>query len=127
MVLLLILGLAAATSAQASCGDYVIVGSGRVIPMQGHAPATEQDSFTDHRRNLPPLPACRGPHCGNRHGLPLPTTPTLPHSGVEHWGCLLADGVGLGMARASAIWDVCPRLPAGHPSSIDRPPKSLRG
>lgn len=126
-LMLLLYGVVSPTPVRASCGDYVVVGSGRLAPMSGHAVATSQVLFADHQLNLPLLPVCRGASCGHRHGLPTSPTPMPTNSGSEQWGCLLVDRNGPGMARTFATWDVPLHLLAGHPATIDRPPRSPRG
>jgi hypothetical protein len=114
-----------ASTAQASCGDYVVIGGEHAASMPPAKSENAPRALADQHRSSPPT--CQGPSCGRRHGLPTPSQPTLPRAGLEHWACLAASIENSSVRTSSAPFDRSLHLADGHPASIDRPPRSLGG
>src|SRR5262245_50216804 len=103
-----------ASSARASCGDYVTVGE------RAHAAPSADDA--------PAAPApCRGPHCSRREAPP-PAAPVAPAPApADDWACsaarLAASPPGAGRGRAD---DGAADPPPAHPSGVFHPPRPVR-
>jgi hypothetical protein len=112
-LVLLAAALMAPSRADASCGDYVMIGGRQV---GDHSPYSSQDS------QAPAMPRCRGPHCSD-NSLP-PATPT-PKTEVtaERWaifGCVDLDVLP---SHDVLLADACDSPSDGHGLSILRPPR----
>lgn len=85
------------TSAEASCGDYVMVtGNGSHHQDQGRS-IGDSGTMAAHSHTMtsqsgrPAVPPCRGPHCSRRNSVP-PLAPTTPlRLNVEQWAVLISD------------------------------------
>ena len=115
-----------AVTAKATCGDYVVVGGGghAAPPLRAAHRDMPSADVAQHRSSLP---ACQGPSCGHRHGLPAPSQPPPPRWDIEQWAWLTAGVDNSFMRISSAPFDCSLHLAAGHRASIDRPPRLLGG
>ena len=111
---LLALLVFAPSRADASCGDYVMVGGA-----QGHHATHSPDRHSAHD---PLRPMCQGPHCSNSSFPPAAPAPRIDLA-VEQWAlvgrcdlCLKAD-VGALLVEDAAV------SRPGFGLSILRPPR----
>jgi len=111
-VLLVLVGVAG--KAQASCGDYVVIGSARHAPRaDGHAKST-----------LPLRNRCHGPAC--RRDLPAtpqPPPPIHPTTWGDHWAMNMSTCPAALRPSARNRIDRAVTMPDGFPQQIDRPPE----
>lgn len=117
--------LAAATSARASCGDYLHA-AGEIVT--DTALPVELPRQTD-RRVVPPVPAhrpCHGPGCRNApHAPPLDMAPPSATSRVDrHLSAARCGEPPRGAAlRPAFAFPRAADAAAGHPRRVDRPPR----
>lgn len=112
-LVLLAVGFVSSSRADASCGDYVMIGGHHTMPP---AADSEQD------RHAPVTPRCHGPHCSDNSIPPATPAPRTDVS-VERWALpgsselvpLPAYDVLLAESQASPC--------EGHGLSILRPPR----
>ena len=98
------------SSAEASCGDYVMLGG-------SHGHGMHSDSA--HPASAP----CRGPECQRRQPLPLPPELPLRIAPFDAWTDVGPSGGDF--ARLSVLLEQATlRLPPSIAARIDRPPKS---
>jgi hypothetical protein len=115
---------AEASTAFASCGDYVHVGNSQSAPTLGRFAFGGFDSSTLKFLSAPidPQPSCRGPNC--HEDLPSPAAPPRTVQRFDHWACLQTPTWNCGCYKMSLQTEVVLFIPEGHPFSHERPPRS---
>src|SRR5947209_2319155 len=83
--------------AQASCGDYVIIGHGASATPTAHLTTTQP-----HTPAPAPQP-CRGPHCSRLPVAPAPATPLPTVERGEDWGVLTLSDALFPLDRGTAV------------------------
>jgi hypothetical protein len=113
--------LLAPSTAHASCGDYVMIGSHHSAHHSGPAASGYTDS-TGQADDQTPVPRCHGPHCSNKSLPPAAPAPRIEMT-VEQWAvwgdaslAILPDCESL-LAEARAV--TCD----GFGLSVLRPPR----
>lgn len=110
------------TRADASCGDYVMVGSHSA--QMGHAPAGDEQlpSDTNDGSQAPWVPRCHGARCSNNSFPPAAPAPKIEVM-VERWA-VSADALFLSLpARDEMPPDARVNSCAGFRLGILRPPR----
>jgi hypothetical protein len=97
--------------AEASCGDYVMIG--------GHHAASGNDT---HGRHDPSVPSCHGPSCSNHSNPPLAPVPKIEVT-VERWAVPGRTGLSL-LPESDFLLAAAQASPCdGFGLSILRPPR----
>ena len=107
----------APSQAEASCGDYVMIG-GKHVPA-GHSGSMQHDMPGDHDSGKP---RCHGPSCSNGSFPPAAPAPRIEVT-VEQWA--IPDGSALCQSpQNSSLLADTREIPCdGFGSSILRPPR----
>lgn len=107
-------------SAEAGCGEYVVV-NGRAVHAHG---GMALDGSPHDRNSGDRLPECHGPNCRRQPPL-APPKPVFGGAGAEQWlfwPAVLDEQTpkrGLLVSQADA------RLACGHYPALERPPRRL--
>jgi hypothetical protein len=120
LLALLATALLAPRTAQASCGDYVVLGDRPA----GAAHAGQPMNTTPANPSAPtPHAPCHGPLCSrNRPHLPLP--PVVPVSEqVERWGCVGAFLPVPGTGALAPLPGDAGERPVRYARSVYHPPR----
>src|SRR5262245_52218719 len=110
---LLAYGLLFPSRADASCGDYVMVGGRHVAP---------HDADLSRQSQAPGAPRCHGPHCSS-HSIPPATPAPKVEVTVERWA--ISGSVDRDLLPNDASWlaDLRDVPRDGYGLSILRPPR----
>ncbi len=109
--------VAAPSRAEASCGDYVMVGGHHAgSGMSGHS------NHADHDMHDPATPGCHGPSCSNRSIPPLFPAPKIDVT-VERWAIPGQSGLSLLPENDFLLADAQASPCDGFGLSILRPPR----
>jgi hypothetical protein len=103
------------SQADASCGDYVMVG-GR------HASHEHQPQSFDHGKQGPGIPRCHGPMCSDNSIPPAAPSSKIEVS-VERWAIPGSEAFDLLPSHSSWLADVRDVPRDGYGLSILRPPR----
>jgi hypothetical protein len=103
------------SQADASCGDYVMVG-GR------HASHEHEPQSFDHAKQVPGTPRCHGPMCSENSIPPAAPSSEIEVS-VERWAIPGSDQLEMLPSHSSWLADVRDVPRDGYGLSILRPPK----
>jgi hypothetical protein len=112
---LLAYGVLSPSQADASCGDYVMIG-GR------HASQEDQRSGLDHGKQVPGTPRCHGPMCSNNSIPPAAPSSKIEVS-VERWALPGSEVFDLLPHHDSWLADVRDVPRDGYGLSVLRPPR----
>jgi hypothetical protein len=123
-LVLLSLLTAESSTAFASCGDYVHVGSPQAAqPDVSLASGTfERSAFKFSAAPFDPKPSCRGPGC-SAHS-PAPAAPPRTVQRFDHSACLSAPTRDCGCYKMSMRTEMALFVPEGHPFLHKRPPRT---
>ena len=120
----------APSSAQAECGDYVILGGHGAYPNGAHSDRAHLDGaqLDGAQRDVGPVGPlhrgrCSGPNCSNDSPRPLdkPTVPTVTN--VRQWGLMAVQRVETSDVTRFAQFADDASLPRAAASSVFRPPR----
>ncbi len=114
---LLMLGAIVAENAQASCGDYLVIGgAGHDMDQSSEAPAAAASQ--------PPLRTpCNGPQCRQSPGIPSPPLPTASGPGQhERANIQRLSDFNLPSPFWYCVVESSARAAAGFPFRLERPP-----
>ena len=113
-----------ASSAIASCGDYVHVGDPEAAqPVDSLAFwAFESSALKFSSAPFDPQPSCRGPIC--REHSPSPGAPPRTVQRFDHWACLPTPTGDCGCYKTALPIAMALSVPEVHPFLHERPPRS---
>jgi hypothetical protein len=117
---LLVIVLATPATARASCGDYVVLGSG-----PGHS-AGRPTMATQRHESMPSIPVptpCSGPGCNRGTPLPLPAPATISSLQGEDWVCLPDRLLPTDAPIVTRLQEQPAPATEGHLRSIYHPPR----
>jgi hypothetical protein len=108
--------------ARASCGDYVMIGTGQV-PLAHSKPfqPTDEHSAESSNHRLPHCP-CRGPGCSNGPASPLTPIPPSTDSD-DRWPVIANDSLPNPVSNSNVFAEPLHIVIDGFRSSILRPPR----
>jgi hypothetical protein len=108
-------------SAQASCGDYVMIGGHHAAHRSGAAPAGHADTGGQTGEKSP-VPRCHGPMCSNDSLPPAAPAPRTEMT-VERWAVSLGTGLPI-LPECEALLAEARVFPCdGFGLSVLRPPR----
>jgi hypothetical protein len=117
-----------ASTAFASCGDYVHVGNPQAAQAMGSSAFVAFDNSALKFSSTPidPQPFCRGPGCRAHSQSPAAPPRTLQR--FDHWACLPTPTWDCGYHKISLQGEIALFVPEGHPFLRERPPRaSMKG
>jgi len=116
--------LLAAPSVQATCGDYVVLGSNAGHPTGTKGMGESSMPSAGHHDPAGPRAPCHGPLCSQGTPLPLLPMPSAPTSvNAEDLGCLPESLPADGGNLRSHLWDGPSPRPVRRASSVYHPPR----
>jgi hypothetical protein len=108
--------------AEASCGDYVMIGGHHAHSGMAHSGIGSYLNDAGHDMHAPAVPRCHGPSCSNRSIPPLAPAPKIEVT-VEHWAIPGVSGLSL-LPESDFLLADAGDLPCdGFGLSILRPPR----
>ena len=107
------------SSAEASCGDYLMTGKGS---MPGHDQAAQHESSNPDAPALP-LKPCSGPQCRKSNPIPAMPVPPVPTTPTSH-EAILVETVSLELPSLDRVLaEAAAGASVGCQSRLERPPR----